>query len=157
MERWCVLTKQTFRYFKSEWAANLWGNKPLAVIPIERIRNAEIDPAARTNFEVYLMMATSTRGTESSINPFNRLGGSLATQLLMKACANKVQSLVDRNHLMTKPIKALERSHASVKNRSSWTNREVAWYENEDRLYFKAASKEEAKKWVETIKRVKSI
>jgi len=41
IKRWCQVTRKQFMYFNSQWSANCWLRNPLAVVPLDAIKEVQ--------------------------------------------------------------------------------------------------------------------
>ena len=98
VDRYVYVTHTEVKYYKSEWAASLWGNRPINTTRLSRISHAKINAENPTNFEVF-----------RKADRASPVKGPVNVSYLLAKVASKLKNIVEKNHLMLMPIAAVER------------------------------------------------
>lgn len=157
IDRYVYVTNEEVKYYKSEWAASLWGKRPINTIHLSRISHALVNTANPKCFEIFkkpgLRSSSPLRSPSPlmSYSPGMTINTSKNISVLLDAAAKKLKNIKEKHHLMLMPIAAEERVNQSASAKKGWSQREVKWYENERRMFFEAGSAEEAEEWVKVI------
>jgi hypothetical protein len=162
--RWCVLTLNTFKYYKSQFSA-ICEEKPLFSLSTNVITSVKI----MCNHREYAIEIV-TGEDELSLSPlsFKVSMRSNATLSSERHLMSKPRHLIPKIGRYTKPVvrevcmpspsKRVMKSSSTVRgSRNSWTSRENMMYLTEERLIFMVKTKEELGKWEKAFKNVPRI
>uniref|UniRef100_A0A7S3I9H4 PH domain-containing protein n=1 Tax=Fabrea salina TaxID=342563 RepID=A0A7S3I9H4_9CILI len=147
IERWCELTTEAFLYYKNEWYAKCWPEKPFAKIPLIQIAeiSKKVFPTTlpppyqnQSQFELILYGEDDLTALSRSSEGFSQ-------------CNISRSSFMDR-----KTGEGLVMTDKKLP-RSMWSIRELEWYTAEKRLLFAARDDCTRDVWVRKILNAKSL
>lgn len=159
--RWCVLTSETFKYYKSRGSAQIWGQAPLFCVTLSEIKTVSKYFPFRVNFKIPCTNKSTDqfeiflKSEDNSVKLSRETDKSpLMRSIIDKVSANNEKDCVVKGMLMKRPLRhdSPEKSDGDLQpltsERVSWSMREMEWFASEKRLLFIAESALERDFWI---------
>ena len=124
--RWCVLTTETFSYYKSQYAYTAFPDRPLGQCPSRVIWSIDIDPQAHASSEYFMF--------EIVLKDENEL-------LAYSREAEGFRSI--------SPTKSKDPS-----GNNWWSIRELEWYSADKRFVFGTSTAQDRAKWLHKLRKL---